>query len=85
MSFNVDLEVNGFDYIVGCGLVGSAVTSLNDILGDACPDLKAFRDILQGQAEKVLQREMKSFNAEHGQVPESLRSIIKTAHPRDMQ
>jgi lipoyl(octanoyl) transferase len=37
MSVNVDLDLRGFDYIVGCGLVGERVTSFKAILGERCP------------------------------------------------
>lgn len=39
MSFNVDLDLEGFSLIIGCGLVGEKVTSLREILGAACPTI----------------------------------------------
>jgi lipoyl(octanoyl) transferase len=37
LSFNVSLDLRGFDLIVGCGLVGERVSSLQRLLGDRCP------------------------------------------------
>lgn len=39
MSFNVNLDLRGFSYIVGCGLVGEPVSSLAEQLGGRCPDV----------------------------------------------
>ncbi len=56
MSFNVDLDLAGFQLIVGCGLVGEKVTSLRQILGDRCPSLATVRDHLARHAGEVLGR-----------------------------
>lgn len=39
MSFNVNLDLRGFDLIVGCGLVGQRVSSLQRLLGEKCPSV----------------------------------------------
>ena len=39
MSFNVSLDLRGFDLIVGCGLVGQRVSSLQRLLGEECPSV----------------------------------------------
>jgi lipoyl(octanoyl) transferase len=44
MSFNVTSDLRGFELIVGCGLVGEAVASLESILGASCPTLGAVRE-----------------------------------------
>ncbi len=56
MSFNVDLDLAGFQLIVGCGLVGEKVSSLRQILGDRCPSLETVRDHLARHMEQVLGR-----------------------------
>ena len=56
MSFNVDLDLAGFQLIVGCGLVGEKVSSLRQILGDRCPSLPTVRDHLARHVEQVLGR-----------------------------
>lgn len=79
MSFNVDLEVNGFDYIVGCGLVGTAVTQLKTLRPDDCPDMKTFRAVMQEKTEAVMQRKLTTFSAE-GDLPDGLdklRELVK--------
>lgn len=44
MSLNVDLDLEGFNLIVPCGLLGEPVTSLKAILGPQCPPLSAVRE-----------------------------------------
>lgn len=46
MSFNVDLDLGGFNLIVGCGLVGERVTSLRELLGAQAPGLHDVRDAM---------------------------------------
>ena len=46
MSFNVSIDLAGFDAIVPCGLAGEAVTSLGRILGACCPSLEAVREVM---------------------------------------
>ena len=58
MSFNVDLDLAGFQLIVGCGLVGEKVSSLRAILGDRAPSLPTVRDHLARHIEQVLGRPM---------------------------
>ena len=58
MSFNVDLDLAGFQFIVGCGLVGEKVSSLRQILGDRCPALDTVRDHLARHVEQVLGRSL---------------------------
>ena len=56
LSFNVSLDLSGFDLIVGCGLVGERVTSLAEVLGEAVPDMDAVGDALLRQATQVFER-----------------------------
>lgn len=43
MSFNVNLDLSGFDTIVPCGLVGETVASLASILGADAPSVREVR------------------------------------------
>ena len=56
MSFNVDLDLAGFQLIVGCGLVGEKVSSLRQILGERCPALDEVRTRMARHVEQVLGR-----------------------------
>ena len=56
MSFNVDLDLAGFQLIVGCGLVGEKVSSLRQILGERCPALDEVRTRMVRRVEEVLGR-----------------------------
>ena len=56
MSFNVDLDLAGFDLIVPCGLQGENVTSLKAILCSGCPSVAAVRRALIGHFETVMKR-----------------------------
>jgi lipoate-protein ligase B len=58
LGFNADIDLRGFDLIVGCGLVGEAVTSMRDVLGDAAPSMAQVADELTRQAERVLGRDL---------------------------
>jgi lipoate-protein ligase B len=58
MSFNVDLDLAGFELIVGCGLVGEPVTSLKKILGPRCPALRDVRDRMAAHFEAVFGRRL---------------------------
>jgi lipoyl(octanoyl) transferase len=56
MSFNVDLDLAGFNTIVPCGLHGEPVTSLHDLLGGSCPPLEAVRTEMLRHFEAVMNR-----------------------------
>ncbi|MEI6564045.1 MAG: lipoyl(octanoyl) transferase LipB [bacterium] len=56
MSFNVNLDLGGFDTIVPCGLHGEKVTSLREILGDQCPSMQEVRAVMMRQFERVMNR-----------------------------
>ncbi len=47
LSFNVDIDLAGFQLIVPCGLVGDPVCSLKQLLGDQAPTREAVRDRLE--------------------------------------
>ncbi len=56
MSFNVDVDLAGFNTIIPCGLQGEKVTSLKAILGPACPTIQEVRAVIMRQFERVTGR-----------------------------
>ena len=58
MSFNVSLDLSGFQTIVPCGLVGEPVASLKTILGDTCPGMDPVRDALLSHFSEVCKRDL---------------------------
>ena len=75
MSFNVSLDLSGFQTIVPCGLVGEPVASLKTILGDACPAMDRVGDSLLKHFSSVCNRKLERFDADGGMPPE-LRELI---------
>jgi len=63
MSFNVCLDLSGFQTIVPCGLVGQPVASMQTVLGDACPPMEAVRDRLLANFSRVCKRELEIFQS----------------------
>ena len=76
MSFNVDLDLSGFQTIVPCGLVGEPVASLKTILGDACPARNPVCDSLLNHFSMVCNRNLERFDAD-GDLPEDLGEILR--------
>ncbi|MEI6807786.1 MAG: lipoyl(octanoyl) transferase LipB [bacterium] len=58
MSFNVNVDLSGFDSIVPCGLRNESVTSLEAILGGKCPQLSKVRDRMARHFSDVLGRQL---------------------------
>jgi len=75
MSFNVSLDLSGFQTIVPCGLVGEPVASLKTILDDACPGMDAVGDALLNHFSAVCQRDLDRFDAD-GELPAELVELI---------
>jgi lipoyl(octanoyl) transferase len=44
LALNVDPCLEHFDLIVPCGLAGRPVTSMREVLGDACPSMEVVKD-----------------------------------------
>lgn len=63
LSFNVDLDLRGFDLIVGCGLVGEKVGSLKAVLGAACPTMAQTREAMSRVFGEVLKRPLRTVDA----------------------
>lgn len=76
MSFNVKPDLAGFTAIVPCGLAGEAVTSLEKLLGAACPTLAQVRARMERHFSDVCRRELKCVGpADH--LPEELAKIVE--------
>jgi lipoate-protein ligase B len=75
MSFNVSLDLAGFQTIVPCGLVGEPVASLKTILGNTCPTMPLVRDALLNNFSAVCNRNLERFDAE-GDLPGRLKALI---------
>jgi len=75
MSFNVSLDLSGFQTIVPCGLVGEPVASLKTILGDACPEMGQVRDSLLNHFSEVCNRDLEHFSSED-RLPVELAELI---------
>jgi len=56
MSFNVNVDLTGFDTIIPCGLYGEKVTSLKSILGGKCPTLQEVRAVMMRYFELTMNR-----------------------------
>jgi len=56
MSFNVNVDLGGFDAIVPCGLYGEKVTSLKIILKEQCPTIQEVRAVMMRHFERVMNR-----------------------------
>ena len=74
MSLNVDVDLGGFDQIVGCGLVGELVTSMQLVLGETCPSIEAVRSAMTTQFGELVGREVEVFDA--GTAPPLLRALL---------
>ena len=58
MSFNVDPDLSRFKLIVPCGLAGEPVSSLREIMHDACPSLDAVAFSMVAEMERVFCKSM---------------------------
>lgn len=61
LSFNVNPDLSGFAAIVPCGLAGEPVTSLDVLLGKACPDMETARERLLKHFGDVCRRTVRRF------------------------
>lgn len=75
MSFNVNVDLEGFQTIVPCGLQGEPVSSLKKILGAACPAVTHVRDRMAHHFSEVCSRPLELFTASDS-LPEELRRIF---------
>lgn len=54
LAINVTTDLSHFDLIVPCGLAGRAVTSLERLLGGACPSMEAVKGALVDEMSSAL-------------------------------
>lgn len=75
MSFNVKPDLAGFGAIIPCGLAGEAVTSLEKLLGDACPTLAEVRAHMRRHFGDICHRHLQCAGpANH--LPKELAKIL---------
>ena len=75
LSFNVNLDLQAFSYIVGCGLEGEAVSSMASILGeDLCPSISQVFSAMKQEVQAILKRELAEQDL--SLLPESLQGVI---------
>ena len=46
LALNVSPDLDHFNLIIPCGLAGRGVTSMQEILGEKCPETPAVKDVL---------------------------------------
>ena len=76
MSFNVNVDLEGFGTIVPCGLQGEPVSSLKKILGDRCPSPEEVRARMAHHFSEVCGRPLEFFEA-GGSLPDGLSRILR--------
>ena len=77
MSFNVKPDLAGFSTIIPCGLVGEAVTSLEKILGGACPTLAEVRTRMERHFSDICHRNLQGVTPTN-HLPKELAKILET-------
>ena len=78
LGFNVEDDVSGFTYIVGCGLQNEPVTSLvAECEGAVAPGLNQVRDVMCGQFERVLGRPVSRQKVKTLSGPTDLQQVIR--------
>ena len=75
LSFNVNVDLAGFDLIVPCGLAGEKVSSLARLLGPRCPTSAQVRERLAQHFATVCGREIERFNSS-ASLPSELRQLF---------
>jgi lipoate-protein ligase B len=75
MSFNVDVDLAGFDLIVPCGLAGEKVSSLARLLGPRCPAIPQVHARLAQHFAEVCGREIEQFHSDSA-LPPALRRLL---------
>jgi len=73
MSFNVDLDLDGYRHIVPCGLHGDPVCSLQSLLGDEAPSVREVRRRMKDHFEAICGRRLDLCSPD--QLPGSLARI----------
>ncbi len=73
MSFNVDPDLEGFEFIIPCGLHGDPVCSLGSIKGKDTPSIESVRESMKRRFEEVFERRLDARTTD--QLPDTLRRI----------
>jgi lipoyl(octanoyl) transferase len=60
LALNVTTNLDHFRLIVPCGLAGRPVTSMQQLLGDACPTMAQVRSAMREQLVQAVNRHMRS-------------------------
>jgi lipoate-protein ligase B len=81
MSFNVNVDLAGFDLIIPCGLAGERVSSLARLLGAACPGVAQVRERLAHHFALVCGRELDIVRA-GDPVPSALAALLDPVETR---
>jgi lipoyl(octanoyl) transferase len=76
MSFNVSVDLEGFQTIIPCGLQGEPVSSLKKILGDRCPPMDTVRDQMAHHFSQVCSRPLEMFPCS-ATLPEPLTQLLQ--------
>ncbi len=79
MSFNVRPDLNGFQTIVPCGLLGEAVTSLELLLPATCPAPEAVRARMTEHFSVVCRRPVSIHRPPWPGLPGDLRAMLAAA------
>ena len=61
MSFNVDPDLSRFKLIVPCGLAGEPVSSLREILQNACLSMDAVAFSMVAEMERIFCKSMRTY------------------------
>ena len=64
LSFNVNVDLTGFNAIIPCGLHGEPVTSLQALLGDHCPTMERVQTEMLHHFEQMMGRKTKRLTPE---------------------
>ncbi|TAN36121.1 MAG: lipoyl(octanoyl) transferase [Verrucomicrobia bacterium] len=64
MSFNVDIDLAGFDLIIPCGLIGERVSSLQRLLGEKSPSVAQVGARLAHHFSEICGRELDVFRVD---------------------
>jgi lipoyl(octanoyl) transferase len=75
MSFNVSVDLDGFNTIVPCGLQGEPVSSLKKILGESCPSMEKIRSRMAHHFSEVCSRPLELFSIRDS-LPAELRALF---------
>ena len=69
MSYNVSVDLSGFESIVPCGLVGEPVTSLRAHLQEGTPSLSTLRDCMCNHFQDVTGRSIDLIPSDRAPMP----------------